>query len=342
MTRFAGPEATVVASPRPKTPASFFLPDALTNREHVQYALKTTAAAMFCYCLYTLLDWPGIHTSFITCYIVALTTAAEAVEKLTLRVIGCLVGAATGIAAIVLLVPSLTSIGELMIVVFVGAFVSAWVAAGGPRIAYAGFQIAFAFFLCMIQGSAPAFDMAIARDRVIGILIGNIVSYLVFTLIWPVSVTQRIDPAIAALLRRLSAMVSEPGTSARRAAAAEVMASREAVERDLQLASYEPSWLRPHPSWLRHRHRTVRKIMALTGPLLLEADRTPNLSIAIGRRLNMLADMTSHGTAPVTGESAQLAAEQVQRCDLVALIDGHLGELERVIGADRSPAYAPR
>ena len=107
-----------------------------------------------------------------------------------------------------------------MIVVFVGAFVSAWVAAGGPRIAYAGFQIAFAFFLCMIQGSAPAFDMAIARDRVIGILIGNIVSYLVFTLIWPVSVTQRIDPAIAALLRRLSAMVSEPGTSARRAAAA--------------------------------------------------------------------------------------------------------------------------
>ena len=56
---------------------------------------------MFCYCLYVLLDWPGIHTCFITCYIVALGTAAEAVEKLTLRMLGCLLGAAAGIAAIV-------------------------------------------------------------------------------------------------------------------------------------------------------------------------------------------------------------------------------------------------
>src|SRR5262249_46262330 len=106
MARFAEQTPRAVASSGPKVPASFFLSDAFTNPEHVQYALKTTAAAMFCYCLYTLLDWPGIHTSFITCYIVALTTAAEAVEKLMLRVIGCLVGAAIGIAAIVFLMPS--------------------------------------------------------------------------------------------------------------------------------------------------------------------------------------------------------------------------------------------
>ena len=47
-----------------------FLPDAGTNPEHIAYALKTTGAAMFCYLLYTLLDWPGIHTCVITCYIV--------------------------------------------------------------------------------------------------------------------------------------------------------------------------------------------------------------------------------------------------------------------------------
>jgi len=100
------------------------LPDAFTNPEHVRYALKTTSAAMFCYVLYSLLDWPGIHTCLITCYIVSLGTTAETVEKLTLRILGCLVGAAAGIAAIVYLIPHVTSIGALMIVVFLGALVS--------------------------------------------------------------------------------------------------------------------------------------------------------------------------------------------------------------------------
>src|SRR6185295_13909960 len=129
--------------------------------EHVQYALKTTAAAMFCYVLYSLLDWPGIHTCFITCFIVALGTTAETIQKLTLRIVGCLLGAGAGIAAIVFLLPALTSIQGLLGVIFVGALAAAWVAAGNPRIAYAGFQIAFAFFLCVIQGPSPAFDLTV-------------------------------------------------------------------------------------------------------------------------------------------------------------------------------------
>src|SRR5262249_9757882 len=144
-----------------KEPGGFFLKDAFTNPEHLQYAVKITVAAIFCYVLYSLLDWPGIHTCFLTVYIVAQTTAAESVEKLSLRIIGCLVGAVAGYAAIIFLVPYLTSIGGLMIAVFVGAWGAAYVAAGSPRISYAGFQIAFAFFLCVIQGSGPAFDLTV-------------------------------------------------------------------------------------------------------------------------------------------------------------------------------------
>ena len=193
-----------VAAPAAKSGGGFMLPDAFTNPEHVQFALKTTAAAMICYALYTQLDWPGVHTCFITCYIVGLTTTAETVQKLTLRILGCLVGAAAGIAAIVYVTPHLASIGALMALVFVGALASAWVAVGDPRIAYAGFQIAFAFFLCVLQGSSPAFDMATARDRVIGILIGNLVCYLMFALVWPVSLARRIDPAVRDLIDRKS------------------------------------------------------------------------------------------------------------------------------------------
>lgn len=56
---------------------------------------------MFCYAAYLLLDWPGIHTSFITCYMVSLGTTAETIEKFTLRILGALIGAGSGLAAIV-------------------------------------------------------------------------------------------------------------------------------------------------------------------------------------------------------------------------------------------------
>src|SRR3984885_6207094 len=139
--------------------AGFFLPDAFSNPDHVYYALKTTAAAMLCYVIYLLLDWPGIHTCFITCYIVSLGTTAETIEKLALRISGALIGAAFGLAAIVFLLPHLTSIGSLLVVVFIAGLVSAWVAAGSPRISYVGYQMVFAFFLCVIQGPSPAFAL---------------------------------------------------------------------------------------------------------------------------------------------------------------------------------------
>jgi len=298
-TQPAGPE---------KKSGGFFLPDAFTNPEHVRYALKTTAAAMFCYVLYLLLDWPGIHTIFITCYIVSLGTTAETVEKLTLRILGCLVGAASGIAAIVYLIPSVTSIGALMIVVFLGALVSAWVAAGSPRIAYAGFQIAFAFFLCVIQGSGPSFDMTTARDRVIGILLGNIVVFVLFTNVWPVSVGKRIDPAIAALLRRLSSLSTEVSKPVRRSQAPEAQEMLSGIERDLNLALYEPPSLRPDDSWIGVRRQAAEDIGALFGPLLLSVDKDFRFSAQIASRLRSLADSLDAAEEAPSSVSAGVAA----------------------------------
>jgi multidrug resistance protein MdtO len=159
------PPADPSPQPAAKSKGGFFLPDAFTNPGHVQYALKTTGAAMFCYVVYLLLDWPGIHTCLITCYIVSLGTTAETMEKQALRFLGCGLGAAAGLAAIVFLMPNVTSIGGLMGIVFLAALVSGWIAAGGPRISYFGFQLAFAFLLSVVQGAAPAFDMTIARSH---------------------------------------------------------------------------------------------------------------------------------------------------------------------------------
>jgi multidrug resistance protein MdtO len=278
------------APPEKKEEArGFFVQDAFTNPEHVQYAVKTTAAAMFCYMLYSLLDWPNIHTSFLTCYIVSLGTAGETVEKLTLRILGCAVGAAVGIGAIVFVVPWLTSIEALMALVFIGALPAAYVAVGSPRISYAGFQIAFAFFLCVIQGPAPGFDMTTARDRVIGILIGNLVVYVLFTNLWPVSVAKRIDPAIAAVLRSLGAMMVAANPWTRRALASKARAELSALEADIELARYEPQGVRPSQAWLGSRRDAVQEIRALESPLLLNAEQDGETSAPIARRLQALA-----------------------------------------------------
>jgi multidrug resistance protein MdtO len=272
-----------------KAKPGFFLPDAFTNPQHVHYALKTTAAAMICYIVYSLLDWPGIHTSLITCYIVSQGTAAETVEKLTLRILGCLIGAAAGIAAIVFLIPDITSIGGLMAVVFVAAFASAWVAGGSPRISYAGFQIAFAFFLCAMQGAAPAFDMTIARDRVIGILFGNLVVFLIFTNVWPVTVTGRIDAAMASLLRKLGDMAKAAARSRRNSLASEACAAFGAIEQDLALAGYEPPTVRPPDGWLLARSRAAAEIAELMGPLFARSNQDTSFTREIARRLEAVA-----------------------------------------------------
>jgi len=267
-----------------KERAGFFAADAFSNPDYIQYALKTTAAAMFCYLFYSLLDWPGIHTAFLTCYIVALGTTAETVEKLTLRIVGCLVGAAAGYGTMIFLIPYLTSITALMVVVFGGALAAGYVAAGSPRISYAGFQMAFAFFLCVIQGPSPAFDLTIARDRVIGILIGNVVVYLLFTNLWPISVGRRIDPAIAALLRQLGAMMTaDPQT--RRALASQAQSALAEIETDIDLAGYEPSAVRPTEAWLSARRRVAAEIGAVGSVLLLSADNNATARAQIANRL---------------------------------------------------------
>ncbi len=287
------PEKT--PAPAAKAGGGFLLPDAFTNPEHVQFALKTTGAAIFCYALYTQLNWPGVHTCFITCYIVGLASTAETVQKSTLRVLGALIGAVAGIAALVYVVPHLASIGALMALVCAGALASAWVAVGDERIAYAGFQAAFAFFLCILQGSAPAFDMATARDRVIGILIGIFVSYLMFVLVWPVSLARRIDPGLRAVVADLRAMASAAGVQARRILAAQSLAALGVLERELDLIAYEPNGIRPPANWLESRRAIAKEGAELTAPLLLGADCRPELAAGAAARLGELEKAIGRG-----------------------------------------------
>ncbi|MFM0366243.1 FUSC family protein [Paraburkholderia sediminicola] len=342
-------EASTTPPPAAKR-GGFFLPDAFTNPDHVRYALKTTVAAMFCYLLYSQINWPGIHTCFITVYMVSLGTTAETVEKMTLRIAGCLVGALLGIAAIVFITPVLTSVAGLMTLVLVGAWLSAWIAFGSPRMAYAGFQIALVFFMCVLQGAAPGYDLTLARDRTIGILIGNVVVYLVFTRVWPVTVAARIDAGLATLRQQWERLAALPDAVTRRAQAASAMAQCGALEQDIALMHYEPSWVRPEAQWIAERRSALAKLDALEGPMFLLAERRPGDAAIEGwikRAMDRLpmpsaetgADVTPLPVAP-NAALPEAAANDDARTALLRLGDARLTQLEHAASDDAAKGLA--
>lgn len=260
------PAPSANAAPKPKE--GFFVADAFRNPEHVQYAVKVTLAAMLCYLFYSLADWQGIHTCLITCYIVGLDTTGETVEKLLLRFTGALLGATIGMISIVWLTPAIDNVGGLLALVFAGAMMGGWVAAGSPRIAYAGFQVTFAIFLCVIQGASPAFDLTIARDRIIGILLGIAVIYAIFVYVWPVSISRRLDPALAALFRQLAGIGRLASHAGRLYALPGVRTAIAKIDTDLQIAYYEPPSLRPPAGWLQQRKALLDSVPHLEYTLL--------------------------------------------------------------------------
>jgi multidrug resistance protein MdtO len=203
-----------------------FAADALSNPAHWQFALKTTIAVVASYAIYSLLDWPGMRTAIVTCFFVALTSLGETVHKLLLRLSGALIGGVLAGLSIVYVIPHLTDIGQLCALVGIVSLGAAWVATSSELLAYAGLQIAFAFFLGVLQSYAPANDLTVLRDRVFGILLGNIVITIVFSTLWPESAKTAVRAAAATLLRALAAVVRN-GTRMMRMQAVEDLTNAE-------------------------------------------------------------------------------------------------------------------
>src|SRR5262245_48010001 len=236
-------EAAPLAEPR-----RLFVPDAFTNPEYLRYALKGSLAVMICYVLQSAVDWPGIRTCIVTCMIVALTSEGATIQKATLRLSGALVGALLGFLSILLIIPNMVSITSLVLVVAAGTAVAGWVNLGSARISYAGVQIALAFFMCVIQGFAPNWHFDTIRDRLVGILLGNVVITLVFLYVWPVDALMALRRNLAAALRTTAHLATvegetdDPAAMGRNTAALRAQFDRNlgAVQQSLEEAGFEP------------------------------------------------------------------------------------------------------
>lgn len=199
--------------PHKPLPKGVFVPDAFTNLAHVQFALKVTLAAMFCYFFYTGVDWSGIHTAFITCIFIALETTGATFYKGILRASGCVIGGVLAFFSIVVLVPHMETLASLVILVACVSAIAGWVATGTERTAYAGLQIAFAFFYSLFPGFGeykPDTDLTNVRDRVFGILFGLAVMTFIFQYVWPERAVDRLRNILRQALPQLARLLVLP------------------------------------------------------------------------------------------------------------------------------------
>ncbi len=162
-----------------------FVADAFSNPDHVYFALRGTLAAMVCYVAYTAMDWPGLSTSVVTCYITALSTIGSSRQKQVLRLSGAFIGGIIfGMGAQVFVLPYLDSIAGFTVLFAVVTAISAWITIASARLSYLGLQLALAFYLINLQEFTIQTSLSIARDRVFGVLLGLVSMGLFFDLLW--------------------------------------------------------------------------------------------------------------------------------------------------------------
>ncbi|RZU35198.1 FUSC family protein [Edaphobacter modestus] len=161
--------------------SQFFVRDAFSNPLHIRYAVQGCLAATLCYFTYFVLDWRGLGTSVVTCVFTALSNAGTSRQKQVLRITGAIAGGVLfGIGSQVFILPNIDSITAFSLLFAAVTGVAAWFATSSQRLSYFGVQIANAFYLVNLQEFSIQTSLVIARDRVLGILLGLIAMWLVF------------------------------------------------------------------------------------------------------------------------------------------------------------------
>ncbi|BCI67353.1 FUSC family protein [Acetobacter aceti] len=262
------PEKTGEETNKEESKSGFFAADAFTNPDHTRFAVKGTAAVMLSYFIFSILNWQGIHTCIITCFIVAQPTMGEMISKLTLRIVGALIGGAIGIAAIIFVIPHFNDITSFLCLVFVVSLLAAWIKTGDERIAYAGFQIGIAFYLTDLKGYGPTTDMATARDRILGIMLGNFLTYAMFTSFWPSSAFDGIDTRLRTIVQRLGKQRDAVTEVDRLAQAASVQEAVSLAERQSEYAFAEPDHMRADMEYLEQLDGLFHEAETISAALL--------------------------------------------------------------------------
>ncbi len=163
-----------------------FLDDAFSNPEHVVFALKGCLAAMLCYVFYSAVAWPGMAVCTVTCVLAAPAgPIGSPVRRLLTRLGGLFVGGGVlGVGSQVFILPFVDSIVTFALLFAAACGAIAWVGTSSPRLSYASRPMAMGYLLALFQKSGINPSLALSRDRLMGVLLGIVVMWLVVDSRW--------------------------------------------------------------------------------------------------------------------------------------------------------------
>ena len=195
--------------PVSEPPAGILVHDAFTNSEHLRFAAGGCLAAMLCYILYASLDWPALSTSVTTCAITALSTIGASRQKQVLNIAGAVLGGfVLGLGAQIFILPYVNGISGFTPTFAAASAIAAWVGTSSSRLSYCGIQMAFAFYLVHVSDFAIQTSLTIARDRVLGVLLGVTMMWLVFDRFRPKKAVHGMVDTFIANLRLLRGLAT--------------------------------------------------------------------------------------------------------------------------------------
>ena len=139
--------------------------------------------------------------------------------------------------------------------------VSAWFMTSSPRLSYFGLQVALAFYLINLSEFKVQTSLAVARDRVVGILFGLFMMWLVFDRLWGTPTAVQMKKTFLSTLRLLGQFAGQPVTTDAKTAMARSLALGETINSNLD------------------------KVRALADGVLLEFGRSREQDLALRSRI---------------------------------------------------------
>ena len=219
---------------REEQASSFMVADALSNPEHLRFALKGCLAATLCYLTYNIVDWPGISTAVITCFLTAMTTSGASHHKQILRVTGAAAGGLVGVTSQLFVLTQIDSIAGFTVSFIIVTVAAAWFVTCTPRLSYLGIQFAFAYNLVNLQEFTIQTSLTPARDRVAGILLGLSMMWLVFDRLWGAPAAAAMKRSFISMLRLMARFVREPPSGELRTAIERSYSSRDEIQKTFE------------------------------------------------------------------------------------------------------------
>jgi len=208
--------------------------DAFVNPEHLRFALKGGLAASLCYVIYNAVAWQGISTAVTTCLLTSLSTIGASRQKQVLRIAGAVVGGfVIGMGAQIFILPHVDSIAGFLVLFVIVTALCSWVLTSSPRLSYFGVQAALAFYLVHVQEFKIQTSLGVARDRVVGILLGLFMMWLVFDRLGTTTASVEMKRTFISNLRLVAQFATLPVAKDLRIALGKSLALRETINANL-------------------------------------------------------------------------------------------------------------